>query len=93
MNLGNLGVALCLAAAMTGIAYAGDHRRESQNDRHHGSTMQALTVAAKAGEPGHGWKYFSDSRGKRCVVVSPAGDYYYSHGEGLEVVFRAGPAA
>ena len=51
MNLGNLGVALCLAAAMTGIAYAGDHRRESQNDRHHGSTMQALTVAAKAGEP------------------------------------------
>ena len=51
MNLGNLGVALCLAAAMTGIAYAGDHRRESQNDRHHGSAMQALTVAAKAGDP------------------------------------------
>ena len=53
MNLGNLGVALCLAAAMTGIAYAGDPRREAPSERHHGSAMQAFTVAAKACEPGH----------------------------------------
>ncbi len=94
MNLSNIGVALCLAAAMTSVSsYADDHRKESRKDRHHGSAMQAVTVAAKAGEPGHGWRYFSDSRRKRSVVISPGGDYYYSHGEGLEIVFKASPAA
>ena len=93
MNLSHLGVALCLAAAMTSTSYAGDHRKESRNDRHHGSAMQAVTVAAKAGEPGHGWQFFSDSRRDRSVVISPSGDYYYGHGEGLEIVFKASSAA
>ncbi|HZD54490.1 MAG TPA: hypothetical protein VE175_15690 [Woeseiaceae bacterium] len=92
MNLSNIGVTLCLAAAVTSISsYAGDHRKESRDNRHHGSAMRAVTVAAKAGEFGHGWRYFSDSR-RRAVVISPSGDYYYSHGEGPELVFKASAA-
>lgn len=94
MNLSNIGIALCLAAAGTSIsAYAGDHRKELRDNRHHGSAMQAVTVAAKAGESGHGWRYFSNSRGNRAVVISPGGDYYYSHGEGLDLVLKASGAA
>jgi len=94
MNLGHIGVSLCLAAAMTSIpSYGGDHRKESRKDRHPRSAMQAVTVATKAGEPGHGWQYFSDARRKRSVVISPGGDYYYSHGDGLAMVFKANPAA
>ncbi len=89
MNLRNIGVALGLAAAVTSFSsYAGAHRKESRANRHHGSTMQAVTVAAKAGEFGHGWQYFSDSRRNRAVVISPSGDYYYSRGKGLELVFK-----
>lgn len=90
MKLRNIGVALGLAAAVTSMSsYAGDHRKESRENRHHGSAMHAVTVAAKAGEFGHGWQYFSDSRRHRAVVISPSGNYYYSHGEGLELVFKA----
>ena len=93
MNLSNIGVALCLATAVTSIpSYAGDHRKESRDNRHDGSAMQAVTVAAKAGEPGYGWRYFSDPRRNRAVVISPSGDYYYSQGEGLKLVFKAGAA-
>ena len=90
MNRSIIGVALCLAAAVTSISsYAGYHRKGSRDHRHLGSAMQAVAVAATAGEPGHGWQYFSDSRKGRAVVISPGGDYYYSHGEGLELVYNA----
>jgi hypothetical protein len=55
--------------------------------------MRAVAITAKAGEPGHGWRYFSDARRSRAVVISPSGDYYYSHGEGLQLVFKASAAA
>lgn len=90
MNRSNMGVVLCLAAAVTSIsAYAGGHRKESRDQRHHGSAMQAIAVTPGIGEPGHGWQYFSDACGNRAVVISPGGDYYYSQGKGLELVFRA----
>ena len=47
----------------------------------------------RAGEPGHGWQYFSDVRRHRAVVISPDGDYYYSRGKGLELVFKASGSA
>ena len=94
MNLSNIGLALCLAAAVTGVSsYAGEHRKASRDKHHQASNMQAVAVAAKSGEPAHGWQYFSDARKGRAVVISPTGDYYYSHGEGLELVFKASRAA
>lgn len=90
MKLSNIGVALGLAAAMVGVSsYAGDHRRASKEHRHAAAGMQAIAVSPKAGEPGHGWQYFSDARKARAVVISPNGDYYYSHGEGLQLVFKS----
>lgn len=94
MNYSTIGVALCLAATATSLsAYAGEHRKASRDNRHRASDMQAVAVAAKAGQPGHGWQYFSDARRGRAVVISPGGDYYYSHGEGLKLVFKASAAA
>jgi hypothetical protein len=90
MNRSIIGVALCFATAVTSISsHAGDHRKASRAHGHQRSAMQAVAVAANAGEPGHGWQYFSDSRKGRAVVISPGGDYYYSHGEGLELVYNA----
>lgn len=94
MKLSNVGVALSLAAAMIGVSsYAGDHRRESKGHRHAAVGMRAVFVSPKVGEPGHGWRYFSDARHARAVVISPNGDYYYSHGEGLQLVFKSTAAA
>jgi hypothetical protein len=90
MNLGNTGVVLCLAAAMvSGSSYAGSHRKESRPARQKDSGMQTVPVSSKVGDPSHGWRYFSDARAGRAVVISPNGDYYYSQGKGLALVFTA----
>jgi hypothetical protein len=94
VKLGNIGVALGLAAAMIGISsYAGDDRRPSKDHRHAPLGMQAIVVSPKVGEPGHGWQYFRDARESRAVVISPAGDYYHSRGKGLRLVFKSTAAA
>lgn len=51
--------------------------------------MQAVPNAATAGQPGHAWRYFSDARAHRAVVISPAGDYYFSRGDGLRLIAQA----
>ncbi len=85
-----LAVALGVAAAVTGIAaHAGDHPRHSTGHQRFDSGMQAVSTQAKRGQPGHGWRYFADAREGRAVVISPGGDYFYSHGEGLVLVFKA----
>jgi hypothetical protein len=94
MKLSNIGVALGIAAATIGLAaHASDHRKASKDHRHTASGMQAVAVAPQAGEPGHGWRYFSDAREARAVVISPNGDYYYSRGDGLQLVYKSAPAA
>jgi hypothetical protein len=94
MNFTIIGAALCLAAAtVSASAFADEHRKTARENRQQGSDMQAVPVAAKDGEPGHDWRYFSDARMSRAIVISPGGDYYYSQGAGLEVVYRASPGA
>ena len=94
MNLGNIGIALSLIAAVTVLpSCAGADRDDATGARHAKSEMQRVAVGAKLGEPGHGWRYFTDEREGRAVVISPNGNYYYSDGEGLKLVFRASEAA
>lgn len=94
MNLSNIGVVLCLAAsAISFSSYAGEHRKAPRSHRQAESGMQVVAVRAKVGEPGHGWRYFSDARAGRAVVISPSGNYYYSEGEGLRLVYKASDAA
>ena len=38
------------------------------------------------GEPGYGWRYFSDPAAGRAVVISPQGEYFVSRGKGLTLV-------
>ena len=51
--------------------------------------MQAVSTGTKVGQPGYRWRYFVDAREGRAVVISPSGDYFYSHGKGLALVFKA----
>jgi hypothetical protein len=92
MKLSKIGVALGIAAATIGLAaHAGDHRKGSKDHGHAASGIQAVAVSPAAGEPGHGWQYFSDARRARAVVISPSGDYYYSRGHGLQLVHKSNP--
>lgn len=53
--------------------------------------MQAVPTAAGAGQPGDGWRYFSDPQAHRAVVISPKGEYFLSRGKGLRLVAVAPP--
>ena len=93
MNLSTIGVALSLLVAVTALSSCtGADRVESSGNRHADSEMQPVAVAAKLGEPGYGWRYFTDEHEGRAVVISPNGDYYYSDGEGVKLVFTASEA-
>jgi hypothetical protein len=90
MKLIHIGVALTLAAALPALtAQAGEHRKASREAGPSAKGMQVVAVAPAPGEPGHGWQYFSDSRKARAVVISPNGDYYYSRGHGMKLVFKS----
>lgn len=94
MNLSNIGVASSLIAAVTVLpSCTGADRDESTGNRHATPEMQPVAIGAKLGEPGHGWRYFTDEREGRAVVISPNGNYYYSDGEGLKLVFTPSEAA
>ena len=48
--------------------------------------MQVVRTAARPGQPGHAWRYFSDPAAGRAVVISPQGEYYFNGGKGLSLV-------
>ena len=48
--------------------------------------MQAVPTTAGAGQAGDGWRYFSDPRAHRAVVISPQGEYFLSRGKGMRLV-------
>lgn len=45
--------------------------------------MQAVPNNAGPQDHAYGWRYFSDPKVHRAVVISPQGDYYLSQGKGL----------
>ena len=51
--------------------------------------MHAVPNDSSPGERAYGWQYFSDPVAYRAVVISPQGDYYYSHGKGLRWIAAA----
>ena len=90
----NIGVVLGVAAAMASIpSHADAHRKEHRGNRRIDAGMQAVSIGTKVGKPGYGGRYFTDAHEGRAVVISPGGDYFYSHGEGLKLVFKATTAA
>lgn len=90
MKPSNFAVVLGVAAVMTSISsHADDSRKEARGTRQGNSGMQAVSTDTKSGQPGHGWRYFVDAREGRAVVISPGGDYFYSNGNGLALVYKA----
>lgn len=94
-------LATAALVAATAPSFAGDrshrHDGDSTQERHvrhnHRSRaearLQEVQHQAGAGQKGYGWRYFSDPQARVAVVISPEGDYYYSHGKGLRWVAAA----
>lgn len=82
-----------LAATISSPLLAGERTHKHKGERHHAQKqaatdgfdygMQAVLHDSAADAPGYGWRYFTDPATRRAVVISPQGDYYYSHGKGL----------
>lgn len=91
MKPSNVAVLLGVGVAMTSmLSHADDHRYQARADHRSDSGMQAVSIDTTTGQPGHGWRYFADAREGRAVVISPGGDYFYSRGKGLCLVYDAG---
>lgn len=80
----------------------GEQPQVRQHGEHHGARpsravhgfdhgMQVVPTTAGAGQAGDGWRYFSDPRAHRAVVISPQGDYFLSRGQGLRLVAVTSP--
>jgi hypothetical protein len=90
-----LALAIALAA---GTAYGSDddsrsHRERDARAAHADAArgaFQTVPNAAAPGEPAFGWQYFADAAGRRAVVISPEGTYYFSRGKGLRAVAETG---
>ncbi len=88
-----------LAAAAGSTAFAGDHDRDHRQQHRQVAAargadafdygMQAVPNNATPAERAHGWRYFSDPKAHRAVVISPQGDYYLSEGKGLRLMTAA----
>lgn len=51
--------------------------------------MRPVMNRALPGTSAWGWRYFSDPAAHRAVIISPAGDYYLSEGDGPRWIFAA----
>ena len=90
MKPSNIAVVLSVAATMMSMPSHADDPRKEEGDSHRiDSGMQAVSNDTMIGQPGYGWRYFVDARKGRAVVISPSGDYFYSHGKGPTLVFKA----
>lgn len=92
MKSSSVALVLAVAAALTSMSsYADDHCKDARDSPRVGSGMQAIANDATVGQAGYRWSYFADARKGRGVVISPGGDYFYSDGDELTLVFK-GPA-
>jgi hypothetical protein len=92
MKPSSVAVLMGVAALLTSIpSHADGHRKDARDVHRIGSGMQAIVNHSSIGQPGYGWRYYGDARKGRAVVIGPGGDYFYSHGEGLSVVFEGSP--
>jgi hypothetical protein len=62
------------------------HTRSSHSVQGFDHGMQVVPTTAGTGQAGDGWRYFSDPRAHRAVVISPQGEYFLSHGKGMRLV-------
>ena len=89
MKTSGMAILLGVAAAVTGISSHADSQHKKVRDALRAdSGMRTIANPARAGQPGHRWRYFADTREGRAVVISPAGDYFYSEGAGLSLVHK-----
>lgn len=94
MRTSGVAALLGVAAAMAGLPSHADRQdKEARASDRNGAGMQAVANGARKGQPGYRWRYFVDAREGTAVVIGPSGDYFYSDGSGLTLVYKgaAGP--
>ena len=94
MNLNSIGIALCLAAATASffVTRAIIARRRATIVTPSRPCSSSPSTHAPGSQP---WVAILQrcARRHRAVVISPDGDYYYSRGKGLELVYKGAGAA
>lgn len=66
-------------------------RKHRDHDRHSArAALQVVPNSSLPDQPSYGWQYYSNSRAKVAVVISPAGEYFLSRGDGPRQI--TGPA-
>jgi hypothetical protein len=89
MSLNATAAALGVVFALTATSsQAGDHQKSTNGKHEAESIMQSVSNNAAVGEPGYRWRYFADPNKHSAVAISPTGDYYYSRGKGLSLIFK-----
>lgn len=77
----------------------GDHRADRGHHAHDrrearaakaAKVLQVVPNGSLPDQPSYGWQYFSNQRTQVAVVISPAGEYYLSRGDGPRKI--TGPA-
>lgn len=76
-------IASATAVAGSDQVHVGDRYRANP-------VLQVVPNSSRAQDAAYGWQYFSDPRALHAVVISPAGEYFLSRGDGLRQI--TGPA-
>lgn len=93
MKQATVAIVLGVAAFVTSVSsLAGDRHKEARHAGRVGSGMQEVANEATTGQEAYRWRYFRDARKARAVVISPGGDYFYSRGDGLTLVYKGSAA-
>lgn len=84
--LASIAIAATASTSLMAAERPADHRHTALRSAGYDHGMQVVSNLAGPGEPGDGWRYFSDPAAARAVVISPQGEYYLNRGKGLRLV-------
>lgn len=85
-------IAITMALAGTAASASSDGRLRPLDGQESRSTPVLVAVPNNSlpHQASYGWQYFSDPRAAHAVVISPAGEYFVSVGDGPRQI--TGPA-
>lgn len=91
MTTTNMLTAITIATALvSGAVVAGSAQAKSGDHKRASPMLRVVSNASLPGQASYGWQYFSNQRATHAVVISPAGEYFLSRGDGPKQI--TGPA-
>lgn len=91
MTSTNLLAAITIATALvSAVVVAGSAQAKSGDHKRASPVLQVVSNTSLPGQASYGWQYFSSPRAAHAIVISPAGEYFLSRGNGPKQI--TGPA-